>query len=224
MKDELTLKNIKLRKKDLFNIGFIEYEETFKYEEKIMNNKFLLTINIDKDNVITSKVIELSTNEEFILYNITNAKGDFVGEMRSSYTSIIDRLKKCGTKDIFKTEQMNLIIKYIKDKYNDEPEFLWESTSDNAAIRNKKNNKWYCALLIPEKTKLGIKEPGRIEVINLMQEPDRVLELVDYENYFPGYHMNKKYWISIRLDSKIDIDEIYKLIDKSYELSINKNR
>lgn len=34
--------------------------------------------------------------------------------------------------------------------------------------------------------------------------------------------MNKKYWITIKLDGTVDIKEIYGLLDNSYNLSKNK--
>ncbi len=39
---------------------------------------------------------------------------------------------------------------------------------------------------------------------------------------FAGYHMNKKHWITIKLDGSVNINEIYELIDNSYNLSKNK--
>lgn len=48
------------------------------------------------------------------------------------------------------------------------------------------------------------------------------MDIVDGINIFPGYHMNKKNWISIDLCGNIDIEVVYNLIDKSFELSGRK--
>ena len=53
-------------------------------------------------------------------------------------------------------------------------------------------------------------------------DKDKVSDIVDNINIFPGYHMNKKSWISINLCGNIDLEEVYKLIDKSYILSKEK--
>jgi predicted DNA-binding protein (MmcQ/YjbR family) len=54
---------------------------------------------------------------------------------------------------------------------------------------------------------------------NLKCDPDRALELRDrYEQVRPGYHMNKKHWNTVEIDSGIPDNELRKMIDHSYEL------
>ncbi len=99
---------------------------------------------------------------------------------------------------------------------------MWEKFPNNAIWRNKDNNKWYGALLIVEKSKIGIEEEGSIEIIDLLLEQEKIEKIVDNEKYFAGYHMNKKHWITIKLDGSVNINEIYKFIDNSYNLSKRK--
>ena len=47
-------------------------------------------------------------------------------------------------------------------------------------------------------------------------------DLVDGEKFFKGYHMNKKHWLTIRLDGSVSATEICNLVDISYELSLKK--
>jgi len=59
--------------------------------------------------------------------------------------------------------------------------------------------------------------------INLKCEPEKAVELREhYDGIFPGYHMNKKHWNTVMLDSGIPEREIKKWIDDSYELVIAK--
>ena len=223
MEDKVILKDLKIDFQKLLQLGFVQESSYYKYETKIMNNQFSLIIKIDTNNVINSDVIELSTNEKFILYNISSATGEFVGKIREEYNKIIEKVKNnCCSKYIFKSEYANLIIEYVKQKYDDELEYLQDKFPNNAIWRNKSNNKWYGALLVVEKAKIGIKEKGSIEIIDLLLEPNRIEKIVDNYRYFAGYHMNKKHWITIKLDGSVDINEIYKFIDNSYELSKNK--
>jgi predicted DNA-binding protein (MmcQ/YjbR family) len=54
---------------------------------------------------------------------------------------------------------------------------------------------------------------------NLKCDPDLALELRDqYEQIQPGYHMNKKHWNTVEIDSGIPDVELRKMIDHSYEL------
>jgi len=55
--------------------------------------------------------------------------------------------------------------------------------------------------------------------VNLKCEPDLALELRDrYEQVRPGYHMNKKHWNTVEIDSGIPHAELRRMIDHSYEL------
>src|SRR5437867_6135436 len=59
--------------------------------------------------------------------------------------------------------------------------------------------------------------------VNLKCDPDLALELRDrYEQVQPGYHMNKKHWNTVELDSGIPDTELRKMIDHSYELVAQK--
>jgi len=55
--------------------------------------------------------------------------------------------------------------------------------------------------------------------VNLKCDPDLALDLRDrYEQVKPGYHMNKKHWNTVEIDSGIPDAELRKMIDHSYDL------
>jgi len=55
--------------------------------------------------------------------------------------------------------------------------------------------------------------------LNLKCDPALALYLrSQYPQITPGYHMNKKHWNTVIVDGHIPDDEIYRLIDHSYEL------
>jgi predicted DNA-binding protein (MmcQ/YjbR family) len=55
--------------------------------------------------------------------------------------------------------------------------------------------------------------------VNLKCEPDLALDLRDrYEQVRPGYHMNKKHWNTVEIDTGIPDAELRRMIDHSYEL------
>ncbi|PYL56556.1 MAG: MmcQ-like protein [Verrucomicrobia bacterium] len=57
--------------------------------------------------------------------------------------------------------------------------------------------------------------------VNLKCDPDLALDLRDrYEQVRPGYHMNKKHWNTVELDSGIPEAELRTMIDHSYELVV----
>lgn len=57
--------------------------------------------------------------------------------------------------------------------------------------------------------------------VNLKCDPDLALELRDrYEQVIPGYHMNKKHWNTVEIESGIPDGELRKMIDHSYDLVV----
>src|SRR5213083_1130390 len=59
--------------------------------------------------------------------------------------------------------------------------------------------------------------------VNLKCDPDLALDLRDrYEQVRPGYHMNKKHWNTVEIESGIPDIELRKMIDHSYKLVIER--
>ena len=60
---------------------------------------------------------------------------------------------------------------------------------------------------------------------NLKCEPSRALELREqYDAVRPGYHMNKKHWNTVLLESDVSDGLLKELIEHSYELVVKKMR
>src|SRR5712671_440624 len=59
--------------------------------------------------------------------------------------------------------------------------------------------------------------------VNLKCDPDLALDLRDrYEQVGPGYHMNKKHWNTVEIESGIPDIELRKMIDHSYKLVVER--
>ena len=109
------------------------------------------------------------------------------------------------------------IFEYVHNQYESIPEYLWRSSPESAILRHK-NGKWYAVLMQVEKSKLGLKEDGTVEIINVKCEPDMVGFLTQTYGFLPGYHMNKKYWITMLLDGSVSEAKILDFLDMSYDL------
>ena len=109
-----------------------------------------------------------------------------------------------------KTIKREEIIKYIKEEYNVDPEYLWKDTPDAAIFRHKSNNKWFGLIMNVE---------GK-EYLNVKTEPAYSELLRNSYNYIiPAYHMNKQHWNTIIISEKIDEKLLYELIEESYKLT-----
>ena len=204
----------------LIKYGFKKDENKYIYKTKILDNAFEVKVIIS-DTEKYSKIIELEDNIEYVLVDVEDATGEFVGNVRNEYENVIkDIVEKCTNKEVFKNNQTKEIINYISNKYNDELEFLWEKFDDNAIWRNKQNNKWYGALLTIAESKFGVDSDKTVEVIDLRYQKEEIENIIDNIKIFPGYHMNKKSWITIKLDNSVETQKIIELIDNSYILSI----
>ena len=216
------LKNKTINYNKLLKYGFIQENGIYLYKTKIFNEQFEMSVIVENNKMI-SKIFDLLNGDEYILVDIQNSTGEFVGKIREEYENKLKNIiKKCTTLSIFKSEQAIEVIKYIKEKYNDDLEFLWEKFPENAIWRNKTNNKWYGALLIISERKLQLNSDKNVDIIDLRYSKDKIKEIIDNNKIFSGYHMNKDSWITIRLDGSVNTEKIFELIDNSYNISLIK--
>ena len=199
--------------------GFQKIRSSYRYGTNILDNAFALEITIGKNSVPDTKLTEIATGEEYVLYK-TDAVGTFVGEVRTAVTNILRDIADCCYETaVFKAKQSVALIAYVREKYGDELEYLWAKFPDNAVWRRKDNEKWYGALLTVSRRKLGIPSDEIVEIIDLRIAPEEMEDLIDNARFYPGWHMNKKHWYTIILDGTVSVDEICRRVDESYLLA-----
>lgn len=203
----------------LQKLGFVVSGDAYLYDTAIMNGGFALHVKITAGDIDT-QVVDLATGDPYTLFLVEGAVGGFVGAVRTDYENVMtDIAQKCFDKCIFKSDYAQKLIEYVSNTYGDELEFLWEKFSDNAVWRRKDNQKWYAVMLTVKKNKLGLLSDERVEIIDLRAAAEDIDNSVDNEKFFRGYHMNKKHWITMRLDGSVPLDEIQKMLDASYKLA-----
>ena len=213
------IKDKKIDFKKLEEFGFKLIDNSYYYQTLLLKNQFKMSVKINLDNSIFTEIIDTETNEPYILYLIEKRSG-YSEKVYKEYSDILEKIKKkCFEDEIFKANYTKEVINYIKNKYRDELEFLWEKSPKNAVVRRKSSKKWYAVILTVSKRKLNLDTDEIIEVINLHNIVEEIEKLIDNKKYFPAYHMNKKHWCTICLDGTVELKEIYKLIDISYELA-----
>ena len=115
------------------------------------------------------------------------------------------------------------IFEYVKKQYGTIPEYLWSSSPDSAVLRHQ-NGKWYAVIMNVEKSKLGLNGDGTVEIIDVKCDPEMTGMIIQIYGFLPGYHMNKKHWVTVLLDGSVPSEELYRLIDASYSLAAKKER
>lgn len=218
---ETVFKNRKLNIEKALSFGFESADGGYVYHADLVEGQMKLTVKIGVEGKIYTCVSDSNSGDEYVLHRVAGAVGSFVGQVKTEYEAILEDISaRCFESEVFKSEQAKAVIAYVKDKYGDELEYLWQKFPDNAVVRRKDNQKWYAAILTVSRRKIGFDNDELVEIIDLRLKPEEMESTVDNIKYFLGYHMNKKHWITICLDGTVAIDEIFRRIDDSYTLAI----
>ena len=209
---------------EIFDKNIFNSKLAIAYGFSKVGDYYILQSDIDVENfnVIVKKgtdsfevnVIELPFNEEYILFNVLDSKGKFVSKIRTKVNELIeDIVKSCFTS----LDYRKLLLDYVKEKYGTIPEEPWED-NNHATIKTTNSKKWYGIFMSVSYKTLGLDKSGKIDVLNVKLNPELIESLIDKKHFFPAYHMNKKYWITILLDSDMDLNLVKSLIDESFNL------
>ncbi len=216
---EEKLKNRKLNRDKLPAFGFEKTDTCYIYHTDLADGQMILTVTINEEETIHTRVAD-SNGDEYVLHRVNGAAGAFVGRIKSDFEAVLKEIsEQCFEPDVFKSEQTKAVIAYVRDRYGDTPEFLWNKFPDNAVVRRKDNRKWYAAFLTVSRRKLGLASDETAEIIDLRVNLEEIESMVDHVRFFPGYHMNKKHWLTICLDNTVNTEEICRRIDESYLLA-----
>ena len=146
--------------------------------------------------------------------------GEFVGRVRLEYENVLTKIRdNCFDRNVHCSVLTTEVINYIWKKYENKLEYLWPKYPTDAIWRRSDNKKWYGLVMTIPKSKLGLDTDEDVEVMDVRAEPETIDEMVDEKRFFRGYHMNKTHWITFMLDGSVDLNTIFALIDKSYELA-----
>ena len=125
------------------------------------------SVKIQKRKKIIDKAWELFAKngyEETKVEDITRELGVSKGSFYTYFATkeellyeVLEKIKKeCFEDEIFKTDYTKEVVDYVKNKYGDKLEFLWEKSPKTAVVRRKNSNKWYALILTLSKRKLNL--------------------------------------------------------------------
>lgn len=203
----------RLKKENLINYGFEKINDCYVIKKDILNNSMYAKFIINDDK-ITVDVYDYIDNEIYLPFNIVDAKGKFVSLIKDEVAiHLEDILKNCFIEEDLK-EKLN---KYIFEKYQTTAIYPWND--ENHVY--KLNGKWFCLVMNIKYKSLGILKDGKVDVINIKLDEHNIERIIDNKYFFKAYHMNKKYWITIMLSTKLDFNLITKYVDESYNIIKN---
>lgn len=208
----------------LEEVGFKKYETYYELIKDIVNGDFKLIIRIYFDGTVVYKLIEVAFEEEFPLVRL-NKGGEFSMFLKSEIENVLTEIRdNCFKKRVFLLNQSNRIANQIELKYQSKPEFLWEEYDGTAIFRNSNSGKWFGIIMNVGKDKLEKGADSKeIEILNVKVSSETMEEALKIKGCYKGYHMNKKYWVSIVLDDSLSDQSIEEFIKESYMFSCLKN-
>jgi len=207
----------------LIKYGFKKKNNVFVIEKLFKDNLFKAVIEITFQGKISGTVFDLENDDEFLPLRQESYQGAFISEVRAAYEELLENIREnCFSKKYFVYPQSNRITSLIKEKYGNEPEFLWEKFPGSGVFRNPETKKWYLAILDVDSSKIKPGTKGIIEIADIKLAPEKIEKLTLSEHFYPAYHMNKKNWIMVILDESVADKTIMELVEESHNFSKKK--
>lgn len=221
IEDEIFIKK-KFDFEKLKEFGFSFENNIYVYTEDFLDANFKAIIEIS--DVLSGKVIDNLSDEEYMPLRIESYDGEYVCKVREAYKSILKRIADaCCTDVFFACEQANRIANLIHETYGVKPDFPWND--DNGVFRHLDNNKWFSLIMYVSLD--ALLKDGNSHMLNIMNvkvDVSKRDELYGIKGIYPAYHMNHKMWISLILDDTLSDSLIMELVSKSYNLTKKKRR
>ena len=193
-------------------LGFLpENNGAWLLEVPAKTNGFSITYRVE-GNSCRVEVTDTDGGWEYDLFNVLSSGGVTVTALREEVDAF---LKRIGADCFGVRPHRAEALRYCKETYGTEADYPF-SDSTAQAIR-KPSGKWYGLFMTVPAEKLMPGKKGEVEVVNLKATPERIAN-PDFQYVFPAWHMNRKYWISVLLDSAIPQELLHTLIDESYGL------
>ena len=171
------------------------------------------------ENTLTLHVYDPDMGENYLPFEMPNDTGAFAAAVREAAEAVVRRLQDECTVQADGTAR---IVAYARAQYGTETEQPWEKYPGFCTLKTPEN-KWY-GLVMPVPAKvLGLVGTDTVTVLNVKAAPEKVVALPDGRHYFPAYHMNKKHWLSILIDSDLPDAAWQELLQESYSLAGGKD-
>ncbi len=206
----------KIKKENLLDYGFTLKDEAYVLE-KVLDDSLYVRFTFTGSS-FKMEVYDRETQEVYLPFQVENNPGAYVSMIKEEVEKIKkDILVHCFEANTLRQE----VISYVNETYQVEVSYPFEDDTVSGTFKNTKG-KWFGLLMKIPYRSLGVNSTLVVDILNIKLDPDSIKELIDHKHYFPAYHMNKKYWITILLNKNITLEKIKPLIDESYHLVTDK--
>ena len=113
--------------------------------------------------------------------------------------------------------QRQRVTEYIRNRYAAEAEYLWAKYPNYAVFRQPASRKWFALVMDIPRNRLELEGNGDVYIMDVKCGPLMVGSLLAQDGFLPAYHMSKSSWISVLLDETVPDEQIYPLLELSYD-------
>lgn len=214
MRLDTLLQTYSYKEDALLEYGFENNGDVYTYESTIEKGQLFLRVEVSAKS-FQVQVCDSDLQEPYMPFEIESLQGAFVSEVRERVEEQIQRIL---TACFVKTALREQLFQYVKDTYDITPQYPWAKDASSAVLKTKHKGKWFALLMrIPAK-RLGLSLQQNVEVMNVKVSSATMASCIDHHHFFPAYHMNKKYWMSVLLDKQISMETLTALLRESYQL------
>lgn len=210
--------------KKMLAFGFQQVGEDYVLERSLFNGDFEAVLTVTEKGVVTGRVIDAISHEDYYQLRQKNATGAYVNTVRAAYEELLEAVAAACCQDVlFASDQANRLTQSILERFQVAPDFPWEKETryqSYGTFRHASNRKWFALIMHVKRAVLDKNDnPALVDIINLKIQPEQGEALRQLPSVYPAYHMNHKTWISVVLDDTHPDAAIMKWIDESYWLT-----
>lgn len=204
----------------LLDFGFEKKENAYLYETMLPTDEMKACITVDSNGEVSGMVIDPFSEEEYIAIHTPGNKGTYAAQILAEYLEVLEKIAAYAFHPVaFVSSQMNRMDERIRKKYGTDPEHPFKKAPENIAYYHHENRKWFALIQIIDYGKIDAERSGEVEVLDLKTDPKKEADLLKKDGIYQGWHMNRKNWISIPMDDSLKDEEVWKLIESSFDLT-----
>lgn len=120
--------------------------------------------------------------------------------------------------------QRERIMEYVQNRYGTDPERLWAKYPNYVVYRQSASKKWFAIIMDIPRNRLGLDGDELVDVMDVKCGAIMVGSLLAQDGFVPAYHMSKGTWISVLLDDTVPDEQIFLLLELSYDSVVPKRK
>lgn len=174
-------------------------------------------------DTLTAEVFEREMEERYVLFDVKQSNGTFVAELREEVRTLVEEFRatcfeSCNLREKYEA--------YVSESFECAVDYPWPDYEGDVstAVWRCPNNRMFALVMDITYRKFGFESDDPVSVVNLKVDPDKKDLLIDGKSVFPGYHMNKKHWVSVLLTAVTSWERLSEMTRYSYDLVKSKKR